>query len=180
MWHFSMCHHYPMCCPLFPILILSSLHLVIYRHPYLTHTKSNFRNFFVILIQHFIFFTSAFKNFHLKKISCHQTLRRFSRVTNFSRYPLEGIILYDNQNDICSLWDLGLWILTTELFHSHTLAYCRPIHLISIEFQCIDNNPGSPPKTLFPPSIVIILQSLQSLWLRFFLQSIRIVRLKIL
>jgi hypothetical protein len=26
------------------------------------------------------------------------------------------------------------------------LAYCRPIHIISIEFQNIDNNPGSPPK----------------------------------
>jgi hypothetical protein len=29
MWHYPMCRHYPMCC--FPILILSSLHLVIFR-----------------------------------------------------------------------------------------------------------------------------------------------------
>jgi hypothetical protein len=32
-----------------------------------------------------------------------------------------------------------------------TLAYCRPIHLISIEFQNIDNNLSSPPKKLFLP-----------------------------
>jgi hypothetical protein len=31
--------------PYFPILILSSLHLVIFKHPYLTHTKSDFRIF---------------------------------------------------------------------------------------------------------------------------------------
>jgi hypothetical protein len=31
--------------PCFPILMLSSLHLVIFRHPYLTHTKSDFRDF---------------------------------------------------------------------------------------------------------------------------------------
>jgi hypothetical protein len=30
--------------PCFPILIQSSLHLVIFKHPYLTHTKSNSRN----------------------------------------------------------------------------------------------------------------------------------------
>jgi hypothetical protein len=30
--------------PCFPIKMLSSLHLVIFRHPYLTHTKSDFRN----------------------------------------------------------------------------------------------------------------------------------------
>jgi hypothetical protein len=30
--------------PCFPTLMLSSLHLVIFRHPYLTHTKSDFRN----------------------------------------------------------------------------------------------------------------------------------------
>jgi hypothetical protein len=31
------------------------------------------------------------------------------------------------------------------------LANCRPIHLISIEFQNIDNDQGSPPKKLFLP-----------------------------
>jgi hypothetical protein len=40
-------------------------------------------------------------------------------------------------------------ILTIQPFHSYTLAHCRPIHLISIEFQNIDNNLGSPPKNLF-------------------------------
>jgi hypothetical protein len=42
------------------------------------------------------------------------------------------------------------------------LAYCRPIHLISIEFQNIDSE-GSPPKTFSSPSIVIVLQSVRSL-----------------
>jgi hypothetical protein len=31
------------------------------------------------------------------------------------------------------------------------LANCRPIHLISIEFQNIENNHGSLPKKLFLP-----------------------------
>jgi hypothetical protein len=31
------------------------------------------------------------------------------------------------------------------------LAYCRPFHLIKIEFQNIDNDQGNPPKKLFPP-----------------------------
>jgi hypothetical protein len=112
-------------------------------------------------------------DFHLKnKILCLQ---------GFSRYPLVEVICYENQNGICFLWDLGLWILTTQPSHSYTLAYCKPIHLISIEFQNIDNNSSSPPKKTFSsPSIVIILQSMRSLWLRFFLQTISIVRFKIL
>jgi hypothetical protein len=31
------------------------------------------------------------------------------------------------------------------------LAYCRPFHLISIEFQNIDNGQGNPPKNFFSP-----------------------------
>jgi hypothetical protein len=38
------------------------------------------------------------------------------------------------------LYDLSILIL---------LAYCRPIHLIFIEFQSIDSNLGTPPKTFF-------------------------------
>jgi hypothetical protein len=30
--------------PCFPILMQSSPHLVIFKHPYLTHSKSDFRN----------------------------------------------------------------------------------------------------------------------------------------
>jgi hypothetical protein len=120
-------------------------------------------------------------NFHLKKESCLQTLRRFYGVTSFSRYPLVEIIFYENQDGICFLWDLGLWILTIQPSHSYTLAYCRPVHLISIEFQNIENNHGSlPKKTFSPPSIVIILQSMWSHWLRFFLETISIIRYKIL
>jgi hypothetical protein len=122
-------------------------------------------------------------DFHLKKKTCLQTLRRFYGVTSFSRYPLIEIIFYENQDVICFLWDLGLWMLTTGIQPSHfyTLAYCRPFHLISIEFQNIDNDQGSSPKKTFSsPSIAIILQSGRSLWLRYFLHPIGIVRYKIL
>jgi hypothetical protein len=64
-------------------------------------------------------------------------LRRFYGVTSFSRYPLVEIILYDNQDGICFLWDLGLWILTIQPSHSYTLACCRPIHLILLNFKIL-------------------------------------------
>jgi hypothetical protein len=105
-------------------------------------------------------------------------LRRFYGVTSFSRYPLVEIILYENQDDIFFLWDLGLWTLTIQPSHSFTLAYCRLIFLIFIEFQNIDNIMGSSLKNISSPSIVIMLQSVRPLWLRLFLQSIRIVKLK--
>jgi hypothetical protein len=98
-----------------------------------------------------------------------------------SRYPFVEIIFYENQDGICFLWDLRLWILTIQPLHSYTLACCRPIYLIFVEFQNIDNNASSPPKILFSStSIVIILQSVWSLWLRFFLQIISIGWYKIL
>jgi hypothetical protein len=36
--------------PCFHILIMSSLHLVIFKHPYLPHTKSDFRIFLVLWV----------------------------------------------------------------------------------------------------------------------------------
>jgi hypothetical protein len=131
--------------PCFPTLILSSLHLVIFRHPYFTHTKSDLEIFSAMnSVLHFLHI--YYFNFHWRKNSCLQTLKRFFGVTGFSRYPLVEIILYDNQDGICFLWDLRFWILTIQPSHSYTLAYCRPIHLISIEFENIDNDPSSPPK----------------------------------
>jgi hypothetical protein len=68
MWHYPMYHHYLMCClPYFPILILFSLYLVIFRHPYLTHTKSDFRKKIsaMDLAIHFLHIYSL--DFHLKK-----------------------------------------------------------------------------------------------------------------
>ena len=46
MWHSHLCCHYPMCCPCFLALKLSSLYLMIFKHPYLTHMKSNFGIFY--------------------------------------------------------------------------------------------------------------------------------------
>jgi hypothetical protein len=136
--------------PCFPTLKQLSLHLVIFRHPYLTHMKSDLENFSTMnSILHFLHIHHL--DFHLKKISCLHSLRRFYGVTSFSRYPLFKIIFYETEDDICFLWDLGLWILTTQPSHSYALAYCWPIHLIFLEFQNIDNNLGSPPKNFFSP-----------------------------
>ena len=44
---------------------------------------------------------------------------------------------------------IGLYILMIQPFHFYTLANYRLIHLISIEFQNIDNNQCSPPKNFF-------------------------------
>jgi hypothetical protein len=146
--------HYPMCChmlPCFPILMQSSLHLVIFKHPYLTHTESDFRNF---KCYEFNTSFSSYLPFRFPlegKESCLQTLRRFHGVPSSSCYPLVEIIFYENQDGICFLWDLGLWILTIQPFHSYTLAYCRPIHLISIEFQNIEKNQGSLQENFFFP-----------------------------
>jgi hypothetical protein len=41
--------------------------------------------------------------------------------------------------------------LTIQPSHSNTLANCRLIYRISIEFQNIDKDQGSPPKKLFLP-----------------------------
>jgi hypothetical protein len=74
-------------------------------------------------------------------------------------FPLEEIFLQSNSIKIqgvppriiflkikmtfTTLCNLGFWILTTWPFHSYTLAYYRPIHLINTEFQSIDNNPST-------------------------------------
>jgi hypothetical protein len=134
--------------PCFPILIQSSLHLVIFKHPYLTHTKSDSRNlkcceFSTSFSSHLRFrFPLEGKNLAFEKILWSN---------RFLKVPLVEIIFYENQGDICFLWDLGLWILTMQPSHSYTLAYRRPIHLLSIEFQNIDNDQGNPPKKLFFP-----------------------------
>jgi hypothetical protein len=47
LFHVALSHVSPLShvLPCFPILMLSSLHLVIFRYPYLIHTKSDFRIF---------------------------------------------------------------------------------------------------------------------------------------
>jgi hypothetical protein len=92
----------PLSHPYFPILILSSLHLVIFRHPYLIHTKSNLKKISAInLALHFLHIYHL--DFHLKKKPCLQTLRRYYGIISFSLYPLVEIIFYENQDGICFL-----------------------------------------------------------------------------
>jgi hypothetical protein len=158
----------------------SSLHLVIFKHPYLTHTKSDFRNFSAMnSALHFLHIYHL--DFHLKKKILPSNFEKILWSNKFLTYPQVEIILYKNQDGSCFLWDFRLWILTIQPFRSYTLAYSRPFHLISTKFQNIENNQGSPPKKkISSPSIVIILQTMRSLWMRFFLQTISIERYKIL
>jgi hypothetical protein len=90
-------------------------------------------------------------DFHLKKKILPSNFEKILWSNSFSRDPLVEIIFYKNQDGICFFRDLGLWILTIQPSHSYTLANCRPIHLISIEFQNIENNHGSLPKNFFFP-----------------------------
>ena len=104
MWHYFMCRHYPMWCPMlpyFPILMQSSL-LLFFKHPYLTHMESNFRNlkckFNTSCSSHFLF------RFPLEgRKSCFQSLRRFLGVTSSSWYLFVEIIFYENQDGMCFL-----------------------------------------------------------------------------
>jgi hypothetical protein len=88
-------HHFPTL-----MLMMSSLHLVIFKHG--THISlislnTDFRN----LALHFLHIYRV--DFHLKKKKILQTLRRFYGVTSSSRYPLLEIIFYENQDGICFL-----------------------------------------------------------------------------
>jgi hypothetical protein len=69
----------------------------------------------------------------------------------FLKIPHCRILFFENHDDHCFLWDLGLWILTIWPSHSYTLVYCRPIHLNSIELQSTNNDPYIPPKRLILP-----------------------------
>jgi hypothetical protein len=90
---------------------------------------------------------SALHFLHIYRLDFH--FEKILWSNKFLKVPLVEIIFYENQDGICFLWDLGLWILTMQPSHSYTLANCRPVHLISIEFQNIENNHGSLPKKLF-------------------------------
>jgi hypothetical protein len=148
MWHYPMCRHYPICCHVF--LPWNCLHYTLWSldtHILLIWSPIPKKISAINWVPHFLHIYHL--DFYLKKIySCLQALRRFLGVTSFKVPPVK-MILSTNQDDLCFLWDLGLWILTTRPFHSYTLAYCGHIYLISIEFQNIDNNPSNPPKNFF-------------------------------
>jgi hypothetical protein len=136
--------------PCFPIVMLSSLHLVIFRYPYLSHTKSDFRKFCCYE------FNTSFSShlpfrFPLKKKFLPSIFKKILWSNkSFKVPPCKNYFLWKSRWHFL-LIDLGLRILTTQPSHFYTLAYCRPLHLISIEFQNIDNDQGNPPKKLFFP-----------------------------
>jgi hypothetical protein len=87
-------------------------------------------------------------DFNLKKNSCLQTLRRFYRVQ-----VSEGIScrFYFFKNQVWPLLLIRPWTLNLHnmTFHSNTLASCKPIYLISIEFQSIDSDLSTLLKNFF-------------------------------
>jgi hypothetical protein len=171
MWHYLLCCHYSMCWLVF--LSWNCLHHTKWSldtHTSLIWSSISKKINAMDSTRHFLHIYRL--DFPLEEIFL---LSKFYGVTSFSKYPLVEIIIFENQDDPSFLWDLGLWILTTWPFHSYSLACCRPIHLISIEN--IDNNYQ---KTYSSPSIVVIFQPMWSLWVKFFLQTIRIISYKIL
>jgi hypothetical protein len=79
-------------------------------------------------------------DFHVKKKILPSIFEKILWSNKSFKVPLVEVIFYENQDGNCFLWDLGFWILTIQPSHSYTLAYYRPFHLISIEFQNIDND----------------------------------------
>jgi hypothetical protein len=51
-------------------------------------------------------------DFHLKKKSLPSNFEKILSDNKFLKVPLVEIIFYENQDGICFLRDLGLWILT--------------------------------------------------------------------
>ena len=121
--------------PCFPTLKLSSLHLVIFRHPYLTHLKyDSKKNYAMNSTLHFSHI--YYLDFYLKKNFLPSNFEKILWSTKFLKVPpcKTFFFFFENQDDFCFFWDLGFRTLTTWPFHSNTLEYWRHIHLISIEF----------------------------------------------
>jgi hypothetical protein len=133
--------------PCFPTLKLSSLHLVIFRHPYFTHIIiwSPIPEFFNAMNSTRYFLHVYYLDFYFKKIFLPSNFEKILWSNKFLKVPPCRNCLFKNQDNLCFLWDLGHWILTTWPSHSYTLTYCRHVHLISIKFQKIDNNTHIPP-----------------------------------
>jgi hypothetical protein len=148
MWHYSMCRHYPMCCPIF--LSWYYLHYTLWSLD--THISLIWSPILEIfsamnMALHFLHIYSL--NFHLKKKFLPSNFEKILWGNKFLELPhCRNDFLWKSRWH-CFLWELGLWILTIQPFHSYTLAYCRPFRIISIEFQNIDNDRGNLPKKLF-------------------------------
>jgi hypothetical protein len=107
-----MCRHYPMCCLVF--LSRCSLHHTYWSlNTHISLTWSPILEFFsaMNLALHFLHIYRL--DFYSKKNILSSNFEKILWVTSFSRYPLVEIIFYENQDGICFLWDIRLWILTT-------------------------------------------------------------------
>ena len=147
-WHYSVGFHYLMCYPVF--LPWYCLHYIQYSLDiHISFLWSSILEIFSAMNSTFHFFHIHHLDFYLEKTFLPSNFERILRSNKLFKEPPIEIFFFENQDELCILWDLGFWILTTQPFYSYTLAYYKPIYLISIEFQSIDNNLGSPPKTLF-------------------------------
>ena len=126
---------------------LSSLHKMNFRHSYIIHVKFDIGIFNAITsTRHSL--QIYYLDFPFNEIVFPSNSKKTLWSNKFSKYPFINIIFWKS-NWLCFLWDLGLQILATWSSHSYTLAYCWPIHLISIEFQNINNNRLTSPKYFF-------------------------------
>jgi hypothetical protein len=138
MWHYPMCHHYSMCWHVF---------LSWY---YLQYTSWSL-NIHISLIESpileiFSAMNSVLHFFHIYNLDFYLKIKilpsNFEKILWSNKFlkVLVKIIFYENQDGIFFSWDLRLWILTIQPSHFYSLAYFRPIHVISIEFQSIDSD----------------------------------------
>jgi hypothetical protein len=130
-------------------MILSSLHLVIFRYTYLTHMKSDFRIFSAMnSTLHFLYIYHL--DFLLKKKILPSIFEKILWSIKFLKVPsCWNCFFIKIKMTFTSYETMGFKSWLHKPSRSYTLAYCRPIHLISIEFQNIDNDLGSSPKKLF-------------------------------
>jgi hypothetical protein len=112
MWHYLLCCHYVMCCLVF--LPWNCRHYI-FKHPYLTHMKSNFGSFLCSE------FSTSFSlhilfGFPLEEIFFLLDFENILWNNKFLKVPCNNLKIKSNQDDLCFLWDLGPKILTNMTF----------------------------------------------------------------
>jgi hypothetical protein len=151
---------------------------VIFKHPYLTHTKSDFRNFSAMnSTLHFLHIYHL--DFHLKKNILPLNFEKILWSNKFLKVPpCRNYFLWKSRWHLLHMRPLALNLDYTAfpfLHFGQLLAYQLNFYWISKHWK----QPWLPTKkALSSPSIVIILQFMWSLWLRFFLHKISIVRIQ--
>jgi hypothetical protein len=102
--------------PCFPILILSSLHLVIFKHPYLTHM-----NLWSLILEIFSDMNSALQFLHIYHSDFH--LKKNPLPSNFEKILWSKIVV----SIVCLIYSCVLWLYPFGDFlspiHAHAWNY---------------------------------------------------------